>query len=181
MDRLGDDELLALTPRRPEAFAAFYRRHEPALLGYFVRRTGDPELAADLAAETFAAALLGVKRFDARRGPALAWTFGIAQHKLQRALEKGRVEDRARRRLGLPPLVLEDEALERVARLGGDARVDALLARLPEAQAEAVRARVIEERPYGSIAADVRCSESVIRQRVSRGLATLRAFVEEQS
>ena len=45
MDHLGDDELLALTPRRPEAFAVFYRRHERALLGYLVRRTGDPELA----------------------------------------------------------------------------------------------------------------------------------------
>jgi RNA polymerase sigma factor (sigma-70 family) len=181
MERLADDELLAMTPRRPEAFAVFYRRHEQALLGWLVRRTGDPELAADLAAETFAAALLGVRRFDARRGPALAWTFGIAHHKLQRALEKGRVEDRARRRLGLPPLVLEDEALERVARLGGDERVDELLAQLPAAQAEAVRARVIEERPYGRIAAEVRCSESVVRQRVSRGLATLRVIVGDDA
>jgi RNA polymerase sigma factor (sigma-70 family) len=181
MDRLGDDELLALTPRRPEAFAVFYRRHERVVLAYLMRRTGDPELAADLAAETFAAALLGVRRFDARRGPALAWTFGIAQHKLLRAVEKGRVEDRARRKLGLPPLLLEDEALERVERLAGDARVEELLRRLPAAQAEAVRARVIDEHPYGRIAAAVRCSESVIRQRVSRGLATLRAIVEEQS
>jgi RNA polymerase sigma-70 factor (ECF subfamily) len=61
MDRLDDDELLALTPRRPEAFAVFYRRHEQALLGWLVRRTGDPELAADLSAETWAAALLGVR------------------------------------------------------------------------------------------------------------------------
>jgi RNA polymerase sigma factor (sigma-70 family) len=177
MERLPDDELLALTPRRPEAFAVFYRRHEQTLLGWLMRQTGDPELAADLSAETFAAALLGVRRFDAQRGPALAWTFGIAHHKLQRARERGRVEDRARRRLGLPPLVLEDEALERVARLGGEARVDALLAQLPHAQAEAIRARVIHEQPYGRIAKTVRCSESVIRQRVSRGLATLRAIV----
>ena len=181
MDRLDDDELLALTPRRPDAFAVFYRRHEQALLGWLVRRTGDPELAADLSAETWAAALLGVRRFDASRGPAAAWVFGIAHHKFLRALEKGRVEDRARRKLGLPPLVLEDEALERVARLGGDARVDALLAKLPAAQAEAVRARVIDELPYERIAARVRCSESVIRQRVSRGLATLRMVVEEPS
>jgi hypothetical protein len=89
MDRLDDDELLALTPRRPEAFAVFYRRHEQALLGWLVRRTGDPELAADLSAETWAAALLSVRRFDARRGPAVPWTFGIAHHKLQRAYEKG--------------------------------------------------------------------------------------------
>ncbi len=182
MERLADDELLAMTPRRPEAFAVFYRRHEQTLLGWLMRQTGDPELAADLSAETFAAALLGVRRFDARRGPALAWTFGIAHHKLQRARigdPPARVEDRARRRLGLPPLVLEDEALERVARLGGDVRVDALLARLPDPQADAIRARVIDEQPYGRIAETVHCSESVIRQRVSRGLATLRTIVED--
>ncbi len=57
-----------------------------------MRRTADPELAADLAAETFAAALLSVRRFDPRRGGALAWTFGIAHKKLLRALERGRVE-----------------------------------------------------------------------------------------
>jgi sigma-70-like protein len=36
-----------------------------------LRRTGDPELAADLAAEAFAAALVAVRRY--RAGPAPAW------------------------------------------------------------------------------------------------------------
>jgi RNA polymerase sigma-70 factor (ECF subfamily) len=40
---------------------------------------------------------------------------------------------------------------------------------------------VLEEEPYPEIAAQVRCSESVVRQRVSRGLATLRNFTEEAS
>jgi RNA polymerase sigma-70 factor (ECF subfamily) len=181
MDRLGDDELLTLTPSRPEAFAVFYRRHERIVLGYFARRTGQPELAADLAAETFATALLRVRRFDPSRGPALAWLFGIAHNKLRRAQEKGRVEDRARRRLGMGVLELEDEALERIERLAGDERIGVLLERLPSAQAQAVRARVIDERPYTQIAADMRCSESVVRQRVSRGLAALRSITKESS
>jgi RNA polymerase sigma factor (sigma-70 family) len=179
MDQFDDDELLALTPSCPEAFATFYRRHERTMLGFFARRTGDPELAADLTAETFAAALVGVRRFDPARGPALAWMFGIARNKLSRAWEKRRVEDRARRQLGLPPLVLEDEALARIERLGAEDRVVALLQTLPADQARAIRARVIDEQPYSFIAAEVRCSESVIRQRVSRGLAALRSTVKE--
>ena len=179
MDRLDDDDLLALTLERPDAFAAFYRRHERMVLGFFMRRTGRPELAADLAAETFAAALMDVRRFDPARGPALAWLFGIAHNKLRRAQERGRVEDRARRRLGMPVLELDDESMARIERMAGDDHVEALLARLPVAQAQAVRARVIEEQPYGVIAAGVRCSESVIRQRVSRGLATLRSILKE--
>jgi RNA polymerase sigma-70 factor (ECF subfamily) len=180
MERLDDDALLALTPRRPEAFAVFYRRHERMLLGFFMRRTGEPELAADLVAETFAAALTSVRRFHPSRGPALAWIFGIASNQLRRARRRGRVEDRARRRLGMPPIVLEDEALERVRRLAGDERVSELLGRLSPDQAQAVRARVIDEQPYGRIAAEVRCSQSVVRQRVSRGLATLRSIVKEE-
>jgi len=140
MDGLGDDELLALTTRRPEAFAVFYRRHERMVLGYLLRRLGDAELAADLTAETFAAALIGVRRFDPTRAPASAWILGIARNKLRRALENRRVEDRARRRLGMAPIVLEEEAMARVERLGADDRVAALLDMLPADQAQAVRA-----------------------------------------
>jgi DNA-directed RNA polymerase specialized sigma24 family protein len=75
----SDDELLA--SREPGSFAAFYRRHVEDLLAFFMRRTCDAELAADLTAETFAAALVGRARFDARRGNGSAWLYGIALNK----------------------------------------------------------------------------------------------------
>ncbi len=50
-----------------------------------------------------------------------------------------------------------------------------LLASLPPEQADAIRARVLEERSYADISVELRCSPAVIRQRVSRGLATMRA------
>ena len=53
---VDDGALLALVRSEPEAFGMFYRRYERSVLGYFMRRTGDAEVAADLAAETFAAA-----------------------------------------------------------------------------------------------------------------------------
>jgi RNA polymerase sigma-70 factor (ECF subfamily) len=181
MEHLDDEQLLSLTPDRPEAFAVFYRRHERALLGVFIRRAGDPEIAADLAAETFAAALDSLPRYDRSRGPALAWVFGIARNKLLHARDAGRVEDAARRRLGLPGIVHEDEAVECIERLGGDERVTAWLEQLPADQADAVRARILDEETYGRIAARVKCSESVVRQRVSRGLGRLRSIVKESS
>lgn len=49
-DRYGavdDDELLSRSARDPQAFGAFYERHERLVLGYLVRQVGDPELAAD--------------------------------------------------------------------------------------------------------------------------------------
>ena len=47
-------------------------------------------------------------------------------------------------------------------------------------QSEAVRARVLDEEEYAGIASRMRCWESVIRQRVSRGLAVLRRIHEEE-
>jgi RNA polymerase sigma factor (sigma-70 family) len=176
-----DDDLLRRSVREPEAFGAFYERHERLVLGYFVRRTRDAELSADLAAETFAAALLSARRYRPGPAPASAWLLGIARNVLAGSARKAQVEDRARRRLGLPPLVLDDDTLERIERIGADARVSELLARLTPEQAHAVRARVVEEEDYASIAASLRCSEGVVRQRVSRGLASLRRIYEEET
>jgi RNA polymerase sigma-70 factor (ECF subfamily) len=160
-------------------FSAFYRENVRALTGFFLHRTGDPELAMDLTAETFAEALAGRRRFDPRKGTASMWLYGIARHKLARALERGQVEDRARRRLGMAPIVLDDEAIERVEACR-EGRAVQLLGELPEEQRDAVRERVVDEREYGEIAARARTSEAVIRKRVSRGLAELRTQMEER-
>jgi len=39
---------------------------------------------------------------------------------------------------------------------------------------------VIDERDYADIAMDMRCSEAVVRKRVSRGLRNLRTHLEER-
>jgi hypothetical protein len=49
-----------------ESFAIFYRRHRPAVVALLVRETGDREVAADLAAEVFAAVLVSARRFRPR-------------------------------------------------------------------------------------------------------------------
>ena len=118
-DDAPDETLLAATRTEPTAFGAFYRRHEDRVLGYFLARVGDPEVAADLTAETFAAALTSAHRFRPRKKkPAVAWLFGIARNQLAMSRRQGRVEARARRRLGMAPVVLTDEAIERIAELG---------------------------------------------------------------
>jgi RNA polymerase sigma-70 factor, ECF subfamily len=178
-DPRTDEEVLAAMNREPEAFGVFYRRHVRPLLGYLVRRTGDAELAADLCAETFAAALDGLHRFDPARGPAVAWLYGIARRLLSHAARRGVVEDRARRRLGMAPLELTDAALERIEAEASEVAIAALDA-LPADQQAAVRARILDERDYVDIARTTRTSEAVVRKRVSRGLAGLRSRMEEK-
>jgi len=174
----SDEQLLAAARSDPAAFGAFYMRFEERILRYFLSRVGDAEVAADLAAETFAAALASVRRFRAGKGSAGAWLFGIAHNTLAMSARRGRVEARARRRLGMPPLELTDALIERIDALAGPA-VE-LVGDLPREQERAVRARVIDEREYVDIAKDLRCSEAVVRKRVSRGLAQMREELGER-
>jgi RNA polymerase sigma factor (sigma-70 family) len=91
---------------------------------------------------------------------------------MSEALRSSRIQDEARRALAMEPIRLDDEG---VAILEATATAPAvqLLETLTAEQREAIEARHIEERGYGEIAAELRCSESVVRKRVSRGLAAL--------
>jgi RNA polymerase sigma factor (sigma-70 family) len=180
---MEDAELLAAAVRGDaDAFAAFYRRHLPAVVGFALRATGDPEVAADLTGEVFAAALEASPRYRPERPTAGPWLMGIANNKLRESRRRGRVEDATRRRLQISPLSLVDDDLVRVEELAAQDTSTAIdaLSRLPVGEREAVRARVIDERGYPEIAAELECSESVVRQRVSRGLARVRARLSER-
>jgi RNA polymerase sigma-70 factor (ECF subfamily) len=182
--RATDTELLARTGTDSEAFGELYERYETAVVGYLLRCTGDVELAIDLAGETFATVLESAGRYRPARKDghsAAPWLFTIAQNKLTDARRRGQVESRARRRLGLREVIAyDDEALERIEATGSQTGwVTELLERLPDDQREAVRARILDDRPYGDIAGELKTSELVVRKRVSRGLATLRNTLKE--
>lgn len=175
MSQARDEQrLLAAAQSDADCFAAFYRHFERSMLGFFMGATGSPELSADLAAETFARALESVASYDPTLGRADQWLFGIARHVLGTSYRRGRVDAAARERLGLPKLILDDHAVETIARLSLDRGATLALAELPAEQRQAIEAHVIEERGYAEIAGELRCSEAVVRQRVSRGLRTIR-------
>jgi RNA polymerase sigma factor (sigma-70 family) len=167
----SDDALLGSDD--PEAFGVFYDRHVNALLGYFARRTYNPEEAADLTAETFASALAARRRFKPGKAPATAWLFTIAARRLADYQRKGYVEQRMRRSLEMERRPITETDAEMIRMLGDDA-ARSVLAELPPDQRRLVRAHVIDERPYGELAAEHHTTEAALRQRMSRGLATLR-------
>ena len=174
LEHASDRDLLRSTALGPAAFGEFYRRHERRMLGYLVRRTGSGELAADLCAEVFAAALEAWRAGAAVPDVPVAWLFGIANHKLADSARRSRVEDRARRTLQMRAVELTRGQITEIEHLCDEAEVSTLLEGLGPDQRVALLAHVIDERAYAEIAAGLRCSESVVRKRVSRGLAELR-------
>jgi hypothetical protein len=108
----------------------------------------------------------------ARRGSAAPWLFAIARNLLTDSYRRDQVADDTRRRLGLESLVVAEHGFERI-----EAAIDAARAlaavefgdELSPGQAHAVSARIVDDASYEQIATELRCSEQVARQHVSRG------------
>jgi DNA-directed RNA polymerase specialized sigma24 family protein len=92
-DDRPDIELLRATRGGDsQAFGAFFRRHRAVVLAFLGRRTRNSEVAADLLAESFAAALVTVLDLE-RELPEqpLAWLMTVARNKLIDSVRRGQV------------------------------------------------------------------------------------------
>ena len=179
---MTDAELLVASCHDPAAFRELYDRWAERLLAYFYRRVFDPEVAADLLAETFAVAFERRHRFRDMGRPGSAWLFGIAQKKLAHWVRHRAAEQRAVRRLGIVVPALDDESIARIEALADvAAHREALteaLGRMTDLERDAVRLRVLEELDYRTIAARLGCTEGTARGRVHRGLTRLARLME---
>jgi len=183
MDEHWDDvELIVRSWDEPEAFGVVFERHAETLLGYFARRTLDPEAAAELTAETFAQAFASRRRFRDHGLGAIGWLYGIARHQLGRFHRNGAVDARARRRLGMPEREVSPEDYERIEEMIDFEQIGRAIGQafsvLSKEQREALTLRVIEGRPYREVAESLRCSEETARARVSRGLKRLGRLID---
>jgi RNA polymerase sigma factor (sigma-70 family) len=171
-----DAELIRRAREDPEALAELYLRYRAPLYAWFRSRL--PETAAsELTAELFAQVALSLKRFrDEAGGSAAPWLYGIAKNLLRRYYERGRIDEAARRRLGMPIRSYEldfERIEERLA--AGELRRElaSALESLPEEQRDALKLRVVEELPYQQVAVELGCSETAARLRVMRALGKL--------
>lgn len=176
-DEPTDAELLLASRDDTDAFAVFYRRHAEDILRYFARRTLDPEVAAELTAESFAEAFASRRSYRDEGVDGVAWLYGIARHQLGRFFRAGSVHAAARRKLGMLERELASEDFERIEELVDfeplrEALIEALDA-LPVHQQTAVRLRIVEGKTYDDVAGELGCSADNARQRVSRGLRRL--------
>ena len=139
-------------PALLEDFGAFYRAHLDVVLTFCLARVRDRELAADLAAEVFAAALIGRGRYRSDRGTERQWLLGIAANKIADARRRGVAERRAQQRLGMAAIEWSEEDYERVASLADGSAVVRLMEALPIEQQVVIWGHVVDEQTYGQLA-----------------------------
>lgn len=180
-----DVQLLRAARRDDEAFCELYRRWAPELHAWFARRTASADVAGELTAETFAEVLRGLPRFRGRHpGSGAAWLMGIARNLLRGWYRSNRVASEGRERMGIPVRAYDlDEAAIDSRLSAGPLREDLLraLGALPAEQRDAVALRVIHERSYDEVAVALECSTATARQRVFRGLQSMRERLSEST
>ncbi|MFE0626181.1 RNA polymerase sigma factor [Streptomyces sp. NPDC058864] len=167
-DRDGDAQL-SLAADDPAAFTPLVEKYSAALHGYFVRRM--PGAADDLLAEAWLQAFAARRTFDASRGSARGWLFGVARNVLA-----GHVRRTARTELPAGTQITDPwQAVDQ--RLDAAALAPALrtaLAELPEAEREVMLLVSWEQLTPAEAAAAVGIPTGTARSRLHRARSRLR-------
>lgn len=160
----------------PEAFAALYRQHLPALYRYFYRRVGNAAEAEDLTAQTFTEALDAVRRNLFRPdGNFSAFLFTIARRRaadFYRQRPEAPLDEHPDPE---PGLLAALEAREDICRL------QTLLAQLDEEKQELLRLRFAAGLGFAEIALLEGKSEAAVKMSLYRTLNWLREHWEAEN
>lgn len=162
-----------------EAFGRIFDEFHLPVYRYIAARVSTPADAEDLAAETFAAAFLNIRRFRWRGAPFEAWLFRIARSK---------VVDHGRRMQRQPTYPLDASLQARLASSGDPAR-DALqseertellaaVRNLSTDQQEVIALRFFAELSVPEVGSVMGRSASAVRQLQFRAVTTLRQRVD---
>lgn len=171
----SDAELLEMSRAgQRAAFATLVERYQNLVFATTLSGTGDRELAADLAQETFVAAWtsLPTLRDESRFR---SWLCGIARNlvgKVRRSVRREASADAA----DLPEA--SPDALELLSREESETLVRGILDQMPEASREPLVLFYWEGRSAKEVAAQLGLSVSAVEQRLSRGRRHIRTELE---
>ncbi len=170
----GEDDLVRRARSDANAFATLYRRHSPAIARYVRRRVGDRDVAQDLVAETFLAALEGIGRYRLRGAPFRGWLYRLASTRVSRWARRRAL---AGKREGLDLDARETrDPVENEGVLAERARV--ALLDLPETYQTALALHYVEGLSVDEIARALACRPGTVKARLSRGRERLRRKLE---
>ena len=164
------------------AFAQLVLRYQPALMRAAVSRMGQRQLAEDAVQETFLCTHRWLRTYDSRWS-FRTWLWTILLNQCSR-LAKQEVrqptsEQRCPAADALARCCPERSPLDQLLAREDSDRLNQLLARLPEVQADALRLRFFGGLTFPEIAAAMHSSEPGAKLRVKNGLLTLANWLKD--
>jgi len=172
--------------RDHEALAAFeriYRANAGAITRYFARRCAEPQLVADLTADTFVRAITSFPTFDSSRGTAASWLYGIARKTFSAHCEQSARGTELVRRVGGRRELSRDELAELEERIDAEQRGRLLLERLetlPEIEREAIELVHLVGLAPREAAEALGVPKGAMRSRLYRAMARMREVVGDE-
>ncbi|MFD8007194.1 RNA polymerase sigma factor [Streptomyces mirabilis] len=166
------DALLTCAVGDPAAFTPLVEEFSPALHGYFARRA--PGAADDLLAEAWLQAFAARDTFDASRGSARGWLFGVARNVLAGHLRRAGRAIATADPVEVDPWQAVDQRLDAAA-LAPELR--RALADLPAEERELLLLVSWEELTPTEAAAVVGIPAGTARSRLHRARGRLRAHL----
>jgi RNA polymerase sigma-70 factor (ECF subfamily) len=180
LDIATDAQIILACEEDPECFRDLFERHFAPVRAFLARRVG-PELAEDLAVETFALAFRRRESYDARRASALPWLFGIAINLLRHHRRTERRKLIAYARSGVDPQPASDPGFEAAeSRLEAQAAGPVLalaLAKLRPVERDVLLLYAWADLTYSEIADALRIPVGTVRSRLSRARKQLRELL----
>ncbi|MFZ2056187.1 MAG: RNA polymerase sigma factor [Acidimicrobiales bacterium] len=156
-------------------FTDIFERHFDDVYRYLAFRVGEV-MAEDLAAETFARAFAGRRRFDPDRGSVRPWLFGIARNVSRDHRRDERRQSEWLRRANAEPL---PHGADDAAQLAERLRLLAALASLKTEWREVVLLLGVADLSYEETAVVLHVPLGTVRSRYSRARTQLMATLEE--
>jgi RNA polymerase sigma-70 factor (ECF subfamily) len=181
-DDIVDECVLMQTIREdPAAFGQLYERYRDRLYWYLRARTLSEEDAADLLQQVFLQALDRISQYNPRKGPLVAWLFGIARnaagnhHRGRRTTVSWDLIPDVLRPVSYDnpeSQVLHDESLTRLSDI---------FAALDRDKRELLVLRYIVGLSFAEMGSIVGKSEAATRQQVSRLLRALKEHYRDDT
>ncbi len=162
-------------PEKIDFVDAAYRRHRGDVYRYLLQRTGSWDDAEELTQATFADAAAALPRLEHKPDSVIAWLYTVAE---RRFIDEVRKRARRRQRVHL---LYQTEAIEPPQY--GPAAANALrraIAVLPPEQRAVIVMRLLDDRPFAEIAAELDTTEAACKMRFARGLAAIRSRLTEE-
>lgn len=171
--------VVAVLAGQREAFAQIVARYHGPLFRLAVNRLGRRDWAEDAVQEAFLNAFRWLKTYDSRFS-FRTWLWTILLNQCRATGKKQSQHQPADQAVGSLGLICPEPTPPDAAETREHAaQLHALLARLPEPQADALRLRFFGELSYPEIAAAMDCSVSGAKLRVRSGLAQLSAWLQK--
>jgi RNA polymerase sigma-70 factor (ECF subfamily) len=185
MDREKEYEIIERSRADPQAFGEIFDAYYPAIFRYAIHRTGNAEVAGDIAAETFFKALNKLHTYRRTAAPFSSWLYKIANNEANYFFRKKKYEPAS-----YDASIEEGGFLEPAARVDverefleaqelADKNRDFMEAKeaifsMPEKYQEVIVLRFLEDRKIAEISEILGKSEGTIKSLLSRGIARLR-------